>query len=373
MPTHAAGDLILVWTFRDGSTTAPTVPAGFTFVSNPVGTTCNGQLAMKRATTNAHTTGTWTGATGISIAVLRGAAGLGAPETETSGSGTTLTYPALTLQNTAGNAWAFRFAGARAATNLTTNSPSTVPNTAVTGVATECRILSSNGGISTSPTAGTQTVTGSSGWVTSTIEVLAEGDALPAFTDTFSAALDSRWKAIVNGSGSITTTGGTLNFTCPAFNFVEVQTVRTWEVGDLTGKAFSAQVVTGSSTATRTLGPVSLNGQAVFDGYAVTISGTTAQAQYYVGGTATNVGSTRTHTANDYYRISESGGTVLFETSTNGTTWSSWTSTPSTNSRLFLQPFVNSNFTANATDVYDNVTWGTVAGPANTGAFFAMF
>ncbi|MBK7493609.1 MAG: hypothetical protein IPI17_17995 [Nitrosomonas sp.] len=39
MPSHQAGDLLIFFAYRDGSTTNPTLPAGFTSITAPDGTT----------------------------------------------------------------------------------------------------------------------------------------------------------------------------------------------------------------------------------------------------------------------------------------------------------------------------------------------
>lgn len=73
LPAHQAGDFILGFAFRDGSTTNPSVPAGWTTLSAALdGTACSGSLAWKRATSSSETSGTWTNATGLIVLVYRG-------------------------------------------------------------------------------------------------------------------------------------------------------------------------------------------------------------------------------------------------------------------------------------------------------------
>ncbi len=72
--THAKGDIILIFAFRDGSATNPTVPAGWTTLTITTdGTTCSVSMGWKIATSNADTSGTWTNATGLMCHVYRGA------------------------------------------------------------------------------------------------------------------------------------------------------------------------------------------------------------------------------------------------------------------------------------------------------------
>jgi hypothetical protein len=74
IPTgHKVGDLIIIFAFRDGSVTNPTIPAGWTSITNTFdGTTCSVSVAWKIATSAAETSGTWTNATGLLCIVLRG-------------------------------------------------------------------------------------------------------------------------------------------------------------------------------------------------------------------------------------------------------------------------------------------------------------
>jgi hypothetical protein len=69
---HRAGDLMIGFAFRDGSVTNPTVPAGWTTITNTLdGTLCSASVAWKIATSSSETSGTWTNASCLSIVVLR--------------------------------------------------------------------------------------------------------------------------------------------------------------------------------------------------------------------------------------------------------------------------------------------------------------
>lgn len=69
---HQTGDLIFILAFIDGSTTPPTVPAGWTTVTSRTGTTCSLVGAWKIAGSASETSGTWTTATGMMCHVYRG-------------------------------------------------------------------------------------------------------------------------------------------------------------------------------------------------------------------------------------------------------------------------------------------------------------
>lgn len=119
IPTHQAGDLILGFAFRDGSTTLPTIPGGvnWTTEENAAGAnTCGSVLVSKVAAGSSETTGTFTNATAVLVGVWRPRSGYtlatGASNTN-SGSGTTVTYSALTLNSTAGKSIVAAFAAHR--------------------------------------------------------------------------------------------------------------------------------------------------------------------------------------------------------------------------------------------------------------------
>jgi hypothetical protein len=168
--THAAGDLLIAYAFRDGSTTALTRPAGWTNISTSAGANnCTDIQAYKVATSSAETSGTWTNATGLTILVYRNAGtGIG-NFTGQAGTGSTLTYLGLTRTFTDGQSWIVRFAGHRTATNLLTNTPTGY--TARAGVASESRGIDSGGPVASDPSTQTQTVNASSGWFTCTLEI----------------------------------------------------------------------------------------------------------------------------------------------------------------------------------------------------------
>lgn len=69
--THAAGDLIIVFSFRDGSTTAPSLVATWTNIINGGANTCSARAAFKIAASSSETIGTWTNATSLIAIVIR--------------------------------------------------------------------------------------------------------------------------------------------------------------------------------------------------------------------------------------------------------------------------------------------------------------
>lgn len=118
LPTHQLGDIILIFAFRDNSTTNPTLPTGFTNITNTLdGTTCSVTMGWKIAGSNAETSGTWTNATGLICHVYRGVDNVMPFGTLQSNAGTSTT---VTYGSTQGvgkdrmnNQWFVAFAGNR--------------------------------------------------------------------------------------------------------------------------------------------------------------------------------------------------------------------------------------------------------------------
>ena len=96
LPSHQAGDLIVAFAFRDGSTTLPTQPAGWTSIDTATGTSCCARLAYKVAASSGETTGTWTSSTTVIFVLYRDVniANITQLDTELAGVGTTVTYNA---------------------------------------------------------------------------------------------------------------------------------------------------------------------------------------------------------------------------------------------------------------------------------------
>ena len=96
LPTHQAGDLIIGFAFRDGSTTLPSVPAGWTSIDTAAANTCSARITYRVATAPGTSTGNWINATTVIFLVYRGVniTNIINIDTESTGSGTTVTYNA---------------------------------------------------------------------------------------------------------------------------------------------------------------------------------------------------------------------------------------------------------------------------------------
>jgi hypothetical protein len=121
---HQAGDLLLIWSFRDGSTTNPSIPAGWRNLTNTLDTTLgSASCGWKWAASSSETSGTWTNANHLCVVAFRGmdsTSPLGAISTS-NGVSTTVTYNAVTLKDTSSLSWVLAFASHRSTdTNLQT-------------------------------------------------------------------------------------------------------------------------------------------------------------------------------------------------------------------------------------------------------------
>lgn len=109
VPTHSAGNMILVASFRDGSTTAPTLPSGqnLTNIYNGGANACSIRVAYKIAASSSETIGTFTNGTTTCCIVLQNAAPGAFGQNR--GSSTTFNYPALTFLESDGTSGALAF------------------------------------------------------------------------------------------------------------------------------------------------------------------------------------------------------------------------------------------------------------------------
>ncbi len=181
IPTHVAGDLIVIWAYRDGSTTPPTVPTAagtvpaFTVIDGPTGANLNSAVcAWAVAAGTTDTSGTWTNATGISVEVWRGQSSVPIGGHAQSGasvaSGANIAIPAITLTDASGNSTILAFAGWQTVTAWNA-APSGY--TQRSNVATEVEVLSKDTTTSDATFNVTGTASGTGGTRTEQIEIIA--------------------------------------------------------------------------------------------------------------------------------------------------------------------------------------------------------
>lgn len=174
LPTHQAGDLILIHAFRDGNTAPPSLPSGWTNITSGGASTCSNRAGYKIAASSSETSGTWTSSTTLIAEVWRNVNPTSPIGVSASGgtTGTTITYPNLTLTKTDGSTAVSAFGGHRSANVAIETVPSdmTLTNSSsdATDEAASFRILGPS-----SFTSKTASVGGtSSGWRAHSIEIL---------------------------------------------------------------------------------------------------------------------------------------------------------------------------------------------------------
>jgi hypothetical protein len=168
----AAGDLMIVTAHRDGSTTPPTLPSGFTTIDGPTGANTNShRTGWKTCVGGETTSGTWTNATSVVCHIIHASAGevlaIGAHALNGNAS-TSMGWSALTLTGTNGLSIVLLQGAHRSATNVgaTALSPSGLTNDTSH---TDCAGFAS-GSVSTWA-AQTESVNANSGWRTETVEI----------------------------------------------------------------------------------------------------------------------------------------------------------------------------------------------------------
>lgn len=167
--TPNAGDLILVFAHRDGSTSPPTLPSGYTTIDGPTGANTNSARTAYRISDGTETSvPTFTNATSIAVVVLRGWGAIGA-FLQSGGNSATMSYGGLTLQDGSGRSWIVGFGGHRTATNVGTNAPTGLTTESS---ATDVAVFDSEGGKSSWSTQ-TAGVNATSGYRTETVEIMA--------------------------------------------------------------------------------------------------------------------------------------------------------------------------------------------------------
>jgi hypothetical protein len=180
MPSHETGDLLVVFAYRDGSTTAPGEPAGagWSTIGSGGGSSNSSRISYKIAASNSEVSGTWTNATTTFVHVYRGVKTsdpIGDNNVAT-GSSTTITHPALSLAVTDGSSWVASFFGHRS-TNATTltAAPSGMINRSSSADATDQGAgFDTNGGVSSFASRTTAIGGTSSNWIARSVEIEAQ-------------------------------------------------------------------------------------------------------------------------------------------------------------------------------------------------------
>lgn len=196
IPTHAIGDLIVLFAYRDGSTTQPskpsaagTVPAWNDIQSGTGANTNSERSAYFVATATNHTSGTWTNATGMIAVVIQGHASspIGGSARGGSTASNSATAPSITQQQTNGKALILEFYGHRTVTAWS-SAPSGYTRQA--SVATEVCFNTKDSSTTDGSIAQPATTSSSSGYRAQTIEILGAETSPSVVLDSPSDAAD---------------------------------------------------------------------------------------------------------------------------------------------------------------------------------------
>jgi hypothetical protein len=213
VPTHSVGDIIAIWAFRGGSTTAPSLGAGYTSVLTKSGTLSSARLGYKIATATNDASGTWTNASQLTCHVYTaGGATLSAGASASSSStNNTVNYPALTLTNGDGTSWVLGFGGVSNTTETITTAPTGMGNrSSVTGASAAVAGHDTNAGVS-SWSSTNATTTGTAGnSVSATFEIAVATDsgkrvqgAISADSPAASTTVSATFAAPVASGGAV--------------------------------------------------------------------------------------------------------------------------------------------------------------------------
>jgi len=197
------GDLEVMWVFRSGSTSAPTIPSGWLPIKTGTTTSTWGGAYFRTCTNASDTSGTFTNASGLACAVYRGVKGIGVSPAVSGAVSSTIAYPTTgTFIQSGGNSWSVGCAGHRTASAASVNvAPTgmTIRTAANTGFAA---ISDTNGGVTSWSTASVG-VSASSGHVQLTFELLADNSTLNPYDSGTNLTLsNSNLTVTINASGT---------------------------------------------------------------------------------------------------------------------------------------------------------------------------
>jgi len=219
LPAHVAGDVLLAFAHRDGNTTAPSLPAGWTDLGSSGANVNSSRIGYKVAAGSSETSGTWTNATGLVVLVYRGCNTTDPIGGVVGGGSSSLVvaYPALTLQVTDGTSWVAAVAGHRSVDIVgLAGPPAGLTNRAYQQDAT-ATIVGHDTAAGVSSWAGaSDTVTGTSGgWRSWSVELLAAatGGTDATATGTTITATASLTAGAASGVRNATAAGTTLTAT----------------------------------------------------------------------------------------------------------------------------------------------------------------
>jgi hypothetical protein len=187
LPTHAVGDIIVIYSARGNAGAAPSIPSAGgtvpTWTNITSGGTNGHRLAYTVATATNHTSGTWTNAAVMMAVVLRGqgTSPIGGNALSFSAtSSTNVTAPSITLSNSSGSSQIVHFLNAYTAATWNWNSAPSGYTSRLSvdnpGLTNGYRVLTKDSTTSDGSPTNTITVAATGLWGAS-VEILAAGSA----------------------------------------------------------------------------------------------------------------------------------------------------------------------------------------------------
>lgn len=318
LPAHNIGDTIVIWAYNNASTTTPTKPAAsgtvpaWTDIDNTTGANTNSsRSAYFVATATNHTSGTWTNATGMTATVISGAASspIGGHAEAGGAAANAAQAPAVTLSKTDGTSALLEHYGHR-----TVTAWSTAPSgyTRLASQATSVCVNSKNSTTTDGAVNQSNTAT-NAGYRGAAVEILAPPKAA-TLTDPFNTQDASKWGGF---SADNFVASGQLNINAtPAYPLLNSAVNY-----DLTGSSAYVQLVqrpnigTGSTNAIL-MAQVSSGNFAEF-----ILEGATLYFREQVATVNSDGSVTFDPVAHAWWRLRESGGSIFWDTSPDGATW----------------------------------------------------
>lgn len=177
--SYVTGDIMVIWAFNSTSTTAPTIPAGWTQTAASginTGTLCSSACAWKVAASGSETSGTWTNASEMCCQIYRGQA-VSAPMVNAgaqTGTSTTVNYSGIVTMSGPGTSWVVRFVGMTSINNSPQTPPTGYTNRSdIDGSLAEAAGHDTNGAVSSCSFQSVNTGGTAGNYITKTVELLA--------------------------------------------------------------------------------------------------------------------------------------------------------------------------------------------------------
>lgn len=389
MPAHQAGDMLVIFAFRSGSTTAPGNGAGWSSRWDGGANSCSFRMAARVATSSGTVSGTWSNATNLSVAVYRsdygflggsaadtaltGAARTGGP----AGSSSTLSYLGsstptnpVRMYGQAGvpitwgpSAWVVQGAGHRTATNLLASTPSGY--TSRTASNSGSRIIDSNGSAWAGANA-TQSVGASSGWITQHLLLVERTPTpWPDYSDPFDGAtLGPFWTPSTTPPPTVS--GGNLILSAgAASNQVAYATAGPY---DLRGTELTLGPTSGTISGSNTNTALLIQTGSGIGNYAQILHRADVGVFVAVGGEGTAIGGVPA-----WVRITESGGTLTIHESPDGDSWTTLMTADTPDDYAFSSIVLGAQAYATGESATLTVGGFNVLPPPSGGDFFAFF